>query len=95
MSVVLAHALHVLGNHLTHGYIQLRLTLDKDQNKYKEARMVKVLYEIAMDDNAHARDRISAAKRILDLAAVNDDAEGRVGNLIQGLERAISDTKKG
>ena len=72
-----------------------RLTLDKDQNKYKEARMVKVLYEIAMDDNAHARDRISAAKRILDLAAVNDDAEGRVGNLIQGLERAISDTKKG
>ena len=66
-----------------------RLTLDKDQNKYKEARMIKVLYEIAMDDQAHARDRISAAKRILDLAAVNDDAEGRVGNLIQGLERLL------
>ena len=51
--------------------------------------MIAVLYGIAMDEGAHARDRINAAERILEEAKVNGDAEGRVGDLIQGLERLL------
>ena len=62
----------------------MKLTKQDDNAKYE--RMIKILYDIAMDDECYPRDRITAAKRILDEGRMGEDAESRVGKLYDALK---------